>query len=273
MMHPGYPEVVKIALASDMYWGVSAGGEVLQSGASRALSLLDSETYDSIKRDERAIWGTATTIYQSGEAVTVEPVPWGERIPEVGPQQAVVAIEDSRLVVPTFSLYNMTSKIKEAKRSLAVRARAQHPASSFEEDLMNVHGENLSVYAGARTNVRYNWFRTAFIRRARLYLRKDEGAGAWIAQDTLSAMDWESRESIIKIIPDEPLGAVYSKGRTRAAAHIGRIIEAHVVTTASESEIYEFENRPPGSAGKPKGKPEKERLGKRLPRPRPAYGS
>jgi len=177
----------------------------------------------------------SSIVEATGEKLAVEPIPFGEKIPDTHLRQVVMAVEDSREIISKFSPSYLAYQATRA----AVKRRAQKFADihypgmpveevGFEDSLRGLYSKDALQYT-AETVVDYSLTHAAIIRRSLLFMKRNEGNELLAAPGAIDLHpDLWKLLHLIKM-PDIAVGATYSKSRRGGIDHVGKIIEAHVV--------------------------------------------
>lgn len=243
-MHPDYPDLIKTALSSDIYW--SHDPEAL---VSIPLGEGATERWANLRENIR-LHNDADAGHHIGSLVTsmegdgiMEVLPPDSNLPELHTRQVLRVVEDSRMVFSKFSLRYL---VLDALRTYAINQAKQRDPNfkqpTFEDGLAAIYATSMSFGADAEDIVSYRGTQLAAIRRSVLYMRKDEKTGiftAFRASRIATPGTWDY--PFFELIPDVRVGQTYSKNGLRN--HLGRIISATVIEPTNVD--WKYSKKPP----------------------------
>ncbi len=254
-LHPDYPEVVKVALAADLYWQHDyelSPQSFLAKDIGEEFSLTRRDI--GLMRNEDAATRVGNIVRSMEGGGTIEQVPDGEQIPPLNSRQVVKIVEDSRRIAGRLSLHLM---IMGTLNGLASRAAAKQVARTgnpdyswptFEENLEEMYASDLPSGYPAEAVVRYSTTRVAEIMRQVVYARMDESSGLFMCLPSMWLRSETHTRPILALIPNVKVGDVYSKDRADGLGHLGKIVSAEIVEPTS----FVWDDKPGNSRTKTK---------------------
>ncbi len=236
-MHPDYPELVKTALASDLYWRHTEDQPIMPAEQDPAVAFESLKNTIRIGRDQEMatrIGGVLMSL-EAGNSIT--PIAWGEQLPIPRGPQVLRVIEDSRTVYsrldPVYQLGRLCSAIIAARYGKAIRAlESDFEYPTFEENLENIHASSLPFGPDAETVTPYGRTKVAVSKREVFYLKYDKPSGKFAAlPGNFGRVPEIWDRKILQDIPHAKVGQMYFKDL--CGAEKGRIISAHLVEATS----------------------------------------
>lgn len=243
-MHPDYPDLIKTALASDLYWGHNPETLVStplgENAAERWANMREAVRLHSDTEAAHHIGSLVTSIEEEG---IMETLPPDSELPELHTRQVLRIIEDSRMV---FSKFSLSYLALDALRTYTIKQAKQRDPNfkepSFEDDLAAIYTTHMSLGTDAEDIVNYRGRQLAAVRRSVLYMRKDEKTGiytAFRARRIANPETWDY--PFLELIPDVKVGQIYSKNGL--SNHLGRIISATVIEPTNVN--WKYSKKPP----------------------------
>jgi hypothetical protein len=118
-MHLGYPELVKTALASDVYWQAPSEELALEPpipfGPSERRRLLKERL--ELMQSSKMAHEIGSVFHSLDDSGSIEPIPYGEQLPATHPRQVIKVVEDSRQIIGKLSALNLLDFISERRIS------------------------------------------------------------------------------------------------------------------------------------------------------------
>lgn len=238
-MHEKYPELVKTALASDAYWQVPQGQiQAVPPTPGNMLSLIREMDQDrKLKSNAEMAYQIGSVVHSIGEHATIEPIPYGEKMPATNGRQVLRVIQDSREVISKTSwqyLLHLAFQRKISKiRKEAKKEDPDYRPPTFEENLKEIHDYTIDPNE-AETIVPYGMTSIAILKRSVLYLKRHTKTGTFVGlpSDCINYPELWAKPYILRLLPESRLGAVYPT-RSVGINDLGKIISADLIEADS----------------------------------------
>ncbi|HVV25816.1 MAG TPA: hypothetical protein VHC21_02190 [Candidatus Saccharimonadales bacterium] len=253
-MHPGYPELVKTALASDLYWRIPAEELSLEPATveNSIAELQALRKQRDLSHDTEVAYQIGSVLHSAFDEGTIDPVPYGGRIPELHGRQIVRVVEDSRQVYDRWSFEHLARRFNRALYARDMKKiDPEYVRPTFEEDLASMYEAEPPSIPWAEALLKYERTQVALVRRSVLYMKRIKNGllcGMYASTARLPEL-WD--HTTMGLIPDSSVGTIYSKDPGGRIGYLGKIISADVI------EAHGIVWR--GPAGKPSVKEEKRR--------------
>lgn len=236
-LHPEYPDLVKTALASDLYWQTERSEAFFTEYQDIHLRHQQLKDTVRISRDGQMASRIGSVVTSLEAGGTIEQIPYGEPLPIPHSRQVVKVIEDSRSITSRLSpVFQISQLIISRSKARTIKAAEYFDLGfvypTFEENLEKIHKSDLTFGPAAKAIIPRGITKIAELRRGVFYLKYDEQSGQFAAlPSTFSLVPEVWDKGHLSVIPQTTVGEVYRKDML--GLELGRVIAADLVEANS----------------------------------------